>query len=397
MLHILDITQKDLLQLSRDRKSFMFLLLMPVIFTALFGYAFGGFGGNADSRLPVGYLDEDRSRLSGQLHDLLANSAIIRLDEPLFARSRANLEQLVAERKLAAAIIIPARYGKNSQAGKHPRLTLINGLSSSNATTLEAEVLSAANRLDSAVSMALSMDEVTQGRLSFDYALQQCLAAWAEPPVAITETTSRVEAGHSNEGLAHTAPGMMLQFAIAGLLTAAQIIVIERKSRALQRLLTTATRRLEILLGHYLAIFTLIFGQFLILISLSMLALRINYQSRPLATLLVAFCAALSIAALGLLIGMLAKTEDQAVVFSLIPMFVFSGIGGAWVPLEVTGEAFQAIGHISPIAWAMDGFKDISIRGRGIESVWLPALVLLGYAGVFFALAMWRFWVTEEH
>lgn len=396
MLRILDIAQKDLLQLMRDRKTFMFLLIMPILFTILFGYAFGGFSGNNDSRLPVGYLDEDRSRLSGLLHDLLAASAIIRLDEPLFARSRADLEQQVAEQKLAAAIIIPARYGKDSQAGKHPRLTLLNGLSSSTAATLEADVLAVANRLDSAVSMALSMDEVTAGRLSFDYALKQCLAAWEEPPVAITETTSRVEAGHSNEGLAHTAPGMMMQFAIAGLLTAAQIIVTERKSRALQRLLTTATRRVEILLGHYLAIFTLIFGQFSILILLSMLALRINYQSRPVATVLVAVCAAMCIAAMGLFIGMLAKTEDQAVVFSLIPMFVFSGIGGAWVPLEVTGETFQAIGHISPIAWAMDGFKNISIRGWGIESVWLPALVLLGYAGAFFALAVWRFWAVEE-
>ena len=72
--------------------------------------------------------------------------------------------------------------------------------------------------------------------------------------------------GTYNLGLANTAPGMMLQFAIAGLLTAAQIIVVERKSYSLQRLLTTATRRIHILLGHYLAIFILIFSQFLLLI-----------------------------------------------------------------------------------------------------------------------------------
>jgi ABC-2 type transport system permease protein len=78
-------------------------------------------------------------------------------------------------------------------------------------------------------------------------------------------------------------------------------------------------------------------------------------------------------------------------------MFVFAGLGGAWVPLEVTGATFQAIGHISPIAWAMDGFKNVVIRGLGIESVVLPASALIGYAGVFFALAAWRFWRSEEH
>jgi ABC-2 type transport system permease protein len=396
VLRILDIAQKDLLQLMRDRKTFMFLLIMPVIFTFLFGYAFGGFGGGGDSRLPVGYLDEDRSRLSGKLHDLLADSKVIRLDEAQ-ARSRFDLEQQVAEQELAAAVIVPARYGKDSLAGKHPPLTLLTGVSSSSAaTTIEADILAAANRLDSAVGMALSMEQVTAGRLPFDYALKQSLSAWTEPPVAITETTSEVQSGRSNEGLAHTAPGMMLQFAIAGLLTAAQVIVTERKSRALQRLLTTATRRLDILLGHYLAILALIFGQFLTLILFSVLVLRINYLSQPAATLLVAFSAAMCIAALGLLIGVVAKSEEQAVIFSLIPMFVFSGLGGAWVPLEVTGPVFQTIGHVSPIAWAMDGFKNISIRGWGLDSVMQPASALIGYAVVFFMLAAWRFWAAEE-
>ena len=391
-----DIAQKDLLQLMRDRKTFMFLLMMPVIFTFLFGYAFGGFGGGGDSRLPVGYLDEDHSRLSEKLHDLLAASQVIRLDEDP-ARSPSALEQGVTAEKLAAAIIVPARYGKDSAAGKHPRLTLLTGVSSSSTgTTIEADILAAANRLDSAVSMALSMDQVTAGRLSFDYALEQSLSAWADPPVAITETTSKIQSGHSNEDLAHVAPGMMLQFAIAGLLTAAQVIVSERKSRALQRLLTTATRRLDILVGHYLAILALILGQFLTLILFSMLVLGINYQSQPSATLLVALSAAMCIAALGLLIGVVAKSEEQAVIFSLIPMFVFSGLGGAWVPLEVTGPVFQSIGHVSPIAWAMDGFKNISIRGWGIDSVLLPASALLGYAVVFFVLAAWRLWVSEE-
>ena len=44
----------------------------------------------------------------------------------------------------------------------------------------------------------------------------------------------------------------------------------------------------------------------------------------------------------------------------------------------------------------MDGFKNISIRGLGIESVLLPAAVLVGYALLFFSLATWRMMRTEE-
>ena len=43
---------------------------------------------------------------------------------------------------------------------------------------------------------------------------------------------------------------MMLQFGLAGLISAAQVLVSERKSRCLQRLLTTPLQRYQILLGH---------------------------------------------------------------------------------------------------------------------------------------------------
>ena len=194
----------------------------------------------------------------------------------------------------------------------------------------------------------------------------------------------------------NSSPSMMLQFAIAGLLTAATVIVDERKTRSLQRLLTTATSRIHILLGHYLAIFTMIFAQFVLLIVFGQLALKVDYLRQPLATLMVAISAAACIAAIGLLIGVVAKSEEQAIIFSLIPMFILSGLGGAWVPLEVTGATFQAVGHFSPVAWAMDGFKNIIVRLLGFESVLLPSVVLAGYALLFFLLAVWRFRKVSE-
>src|SRR5512142_713077 len=103
MTRILDIAFKDLMQLSRDFKTFMFLLIMPIIFTFLFGFAFGGFGGgNSDSRLPVGYISQDDHWVTDSLHDLLDKSEVIRLDENIF-RSPADLDKLVADGNLAAA------------------------------------------------------------------------------------------------------------------------------------------------------------------------------------------------------------------------------------------------------------------------------------------------------
>ncbi|MCP4535713.1 MAG: ABC transporter permease [Chloroflexi bacterium] len=392
MIRVFDIALKDLLQMMRDGKTFMFLLIMPIGFTLLFGYAFGGFSDEqTDSRLPVGYLDQDQSWISERLYDLLADSDVIRLyHDP--AGTASDLEQSVVDEELAAAIVIPDGYGKASGSGKRARLVLIADTAAPAGTTVEAEILAAANRLDSAVSTAIAIEQAVGDQVPFDYAFDQALSAWEDPPIAVAETTSTaIESQGSQSALAHSAPGMMLQFAIAGLLTAAQIIVAERKSRALQRLLTTATRRVHILVGHYMAIFTLVFIQFMALILFGWLILKLDYVREIGATLLVAFSAVTCIAAMGLLIGVIAKSEEQAIMFSLIPMFVLSGLGGAWVPLEVTGPMFQAVGHVSPVAWAMDGFENILIRGMGIESVLLPAGMLLLYGVVFFALAVWRF------
>ncbi len=398
MIRILDIALKDLLQLSRDFKTFMFLLIMPIVFTFLFGFAFGGFGGgDSDSRLPVGYISQDDHWITDELHDLLDKSEVIRLDESIF-HSTADLEKLVADGDLAAAIIVPDGYGRAMLKDKNARLIVIADTGTQAWTTIEAELVALTGRLDSAVRTATIIEDIDPERIPFDYAFKKSLSAWDEPPIAITETTSLAVKKTSNQGmaLAHTAPGMMLQFAIAGLLTAAQIIVSERKSRTLQRLLTTATQRIHIVLGHYLALFLLIFTQFTLLIAFGQFILQVGYLRVPSATMLVAFSAALCISALGLLIGIVARSEEQAIAFSIIPMFVFAALGGAWVPLEVTGPTFQAIGHLSPVAWGMDGFENIVARGLGFESVLLPALALAGYAVLFFSLAVWRLNATEE-
>ncbi len=63
MIRILDITLKDLMQLLRDAKTFMFLLIMPIVFTFLFGYAFGGFSSAEFGLPPAGGLPRAGSSL----------------------------------------------------------------------------------------------------------------------------------------------------------------------------------------------------------------------------------------------------------------------------------------------------------------------------------------------
>jgi ABC-2 type transport system permease protein len=396
MRRIFDIVLKDLMQILRDRKTFLFLLIMPIAFTLLFGLVFGGSGKTTDSRLPVGFLDQDGGTLSANLKGLLESSTVIRLDKSN-QRSTTDLDKLVADGKLAAAVIVPSGYGQSVRDGTPIKLIFIADPSQTSTASVQGELLVASNRLISAVRTAGIVAQTTNKPAAFDPSLAEALAAWQNPPIQVSVTSGISSKPQSQNvmSMAHSSPGMMLQFAIAGLLTAATILVNERKNRSLQRLLTTATSRLQILLGHYLAMFTVIFIQFMLLMAFGQI-LHVDYLRIPLASLLVAIASALCIAALGLLIGVMAKSEEQAVTFSLIPMFILSGLGGAWMPLEYTGSTFQAIGHVSPVAWAMDGFKDIISRGLGFSSVLLPVAALIGYAILFFVLAVWRFQRVSE-
>ena len=394
MLPILDLASKDLLQMLRDRKTFLFFLLMPVAFTLLFGFVFNGAAqADTDSRLPVGLLNQDQAApLSLELESLLSSSNVIRLETYVDVTA---LEESVSDQSLAAAIIIPVGYGDSLQTNLPLKLTVITNPATPAGLSAQTEIGVAASRLNRAIHTAQVI--ASQGHVSFEAALHDALVAWQNPPVhlaLIQSQTGLAESGATPTAVnnfAHSSPGMILQFAIAGLLTCAQVIVSERKNRCLQRLLTTATSRVQILLGHYLSIFLLIFSQFAILILFGQFVLKLDYFAHPLATLLIALTAALCISALGLLIGVLSKSEEQAVTYALICMFILAGVGGAWVPLEFTGSTFQTIGHLTPLAWAMDGFKNILVRGLGLTSVLLPAAALLGYAILFLGLSTWRF------
>lgn len=397
MLRILDIALKDLLQILRDKKVFLFMLIMPVAFTFLFGFAFGGFGkSQADPRLKVAIVNEDDGQLSSSLVNDLGQSGVIAVTTGT-PEEIPNFEKMIEKGKLAAILVIPGDYSNTLIQGGIPRLVLTADMTQTSGTAIQAEVLSKAYRLTSAVQSALI---VAQAGLTFDLAFSAALDQWKTPPVRIEASSAQVPSSQEPTPqmatLAQTSPGMILQFSIAGLLTCATVIVSERKTRSLQRLLTTATRRVHILLGHYLAIFTLVLAQFLVLCLFGQLVLHVDYFRIPAGSLLVAVTASMCIAAMGLLIGVLAKSEEQAIAFSLIPMFIFGGLGGAWTPLEYTGPAFQAIGHLTPVAWAMDGFKNITIRSLDFGSILLPSTALAAYALFFFLLAVWRFRKVSE-
>jgi ABC-2 type transport system permease protein len=403
-MRIIDLAVKDLSQIVRDWKAAAFLVIMPVAFTLLFGFVFSGTGEEQDPRLPLGILDQDGGSLSGHLLALLESSDAVR-SVPLQDEDLAGVQDQVRDGDLAAVLIIPAGYSEQVLllAVDTTRPTLIVDEASSAGHAAQTAAQAAMARLLASVqaarlsAQALEVQGGTADRQFLEAALARAVESWRDPPLTITTDRSAATAGEQvasavePNDFAHSSAGIMVQFAMAGLIGAAGILVLERKSGALRRLLTTSISRLEIILGHYLAMFVMILAQLLILVVFGQFVLGVAYLHAPGATLLMIVVTALWSASLGLLIGIFAKTEEQVIIFALLAMLLLAGLGGAWMPLEFTSQTFQTVGHLAPTAWAIDGFENIVVRGLGIESVLLPAAVSLAYALALFGLALWRF------
>lgn len=381
---------KDLLQMAKDWKSAIFLLAMPLAFTLFFGFVTGRDARAAPVR--IGWLDRDlwtREQATGAaLRDLAASAPGVQLVE-LAGREEAAAQ--VRGGKLAAAAVVPAGFAEAAWTDQPLPLTIIAASYEPDARAGADRLRSAATRLLGAVQaarLALAPGEAAD-RAARERALGRALAEWQRPRVSLVSETY-LPAGRMT-GFQQSSPGMIVQFAIYSLISSAMILVMERKSRAMQRLLTTSASRASIIAGHLGAMFLVIWVQEAALVACGQLAFGVNYLRAPGATLLMMSALALWSASLGLLVASLARNEQQVVMYSMLAMFLFSALGGAWFPLDVAGGGFARVGRLTPGAWAMDAFRGILLRGHDLAAVLAPAGLLAACAAAFFGLALWRF------
>lgn len=409
-MRIFDLAIKDLLQILRDWKAAFFLIAMPIGFTLLFGFIFSEqpLDTDQDSRLRVIVVDFDQDLLGEALFTLLADSESVRPEAPETVQSLAELTSQVEDGDIAAVMTIPEGYSNAVLASEPAHIEVIINTESGAGNTAKWAIQSAVSRLFNAVSAAefstrtmadfLPFSNSSDRQTYFEISLNEALTALQTSPLILESSFTGQDVNEDNDqanSFTQSSPGMMVQFAIAGLIGAAEILVLERKSGSLRRLLTTSIRRYEVLLGHFLAMVVMILTQFVILIFFAQIFLEVPYFNAPIASFLMALATAIFAASTGLLISTLAKTPEQVVVFSLIPMFILSGLGGAWMPLEFTSESFQKVAYLTPLAWSMTGFKNIIERGLGLQSVMIPVGIILAFSIVLFGLAAWRFKFEE--
>lgn len=399
-MRIIDLAFKDLSQIFRDKRSLLFLVAMPIAFTIFMGFAYKSGSDNdasKDTRIPLGWVNNDgNGYVSTQLFEMLSNSDSVRLVE----LTTDAVDESIRTGEVAGVLIVPDRYSEQVSAGNEAPLTLVTDTNSTNGQSLYQILRTSVTKLMSAVEIAhLSAETIGKPNdaSELNEAFVSASQTWSKADSASLVTVEMVvesaptENWYGDNPYNQASPGILVQFAIMGLVSSGQILVQERKTRTLQRLMSTTMRPWEIVAGHTLAMFGIVFTQIALLVVFGQLALGVNYMSAPLGTLLVSVALSLWVAAMGLLIGTVVKDDSQVILFALMAMFIFSALGGTWFPLEVASGTFAAIGKVMPSAWAMTGYQNILMRGLGLQSAWMPTGILLAYAFVFFALAIWRF------
>lgn len=85
--------------------------------------------------------------------------------------------------------------------------------------------------------------------------------------------------------------------------------------------------------------------------------------------ILIAAGCAFAATGFGVLVGMLAGTQQQGAILGSLSILLLSAIGGIWVPAYVMPSIMRTISEISPLKWAMDGFYGLFMRGEGFIDV----------------------------
>ena len=92
--------------------------------------------------------------------------------------------------------------------------------------------------------------------------------------------------------------------------------------------------------------------------------------------LIVTIFAGLAAIGLGLLLGTIAKTQEQSAPFGATFVVILAALGGVWVPVFIMPKFMQALSNISPMNWGLNAFYDVFLRNSGLQEI-IPEITLL--------------------
>jgi ABC-2 type transport system permease protein len=161
------------------------------------------------------------------------------------------------------------------------------------------------------------------------------------------------------------------------------------------RLRASPASSAQIVAGKLLPLYAFALAQAAWIFGVGVALFGLPVRGSPVALALLAAAATATHLALGLLVVAAARTIQQVNALANLGAALLAGLGGALVPSYLLPGWARAVSPFTPTHWLMEGYRAVTLDGRGLDGVALPALVLPGFAAAFAAAALARFSVEE--
>ena len=374
----LSIAAMNLRRTLRQRTNVFFVVLFPLLMIMVLGLAFGG---QTEPRVAV--VADTSAPLASDLAASLGGAGV----ETVAYADRAAAVGAVETGRVESALVIPAEYDARLAAGD----------------TAPVEYLSRADRTAQQVAMIVrsAVDEqaarvrvarTLQDRLGGDFAANLVRGDAAASSVrAIEVRTATVGTAVFPEDLGRFdlgASGQLLLFIFITSMTTSAALIETRQLGVARRMLAAPIHVRNILAGEALGRIAVAVVQGTVIMLGAALLFGVAW-GQPLAAVLLMTAFATVAGAAGMLLGSVARTPQQAIATGLLVGIGLSALGGSMMPLEFFSPTLRAVAHVTPHAWAADGFAALVRHDGTVGDVLLELAVLVGYAAVLFAAASW--------
>ncbi len=344
---------RSLKETYRDVLALGFLLAFPLMFMLLFGAAFGG---DTVPSYTIGVIDDDNSQVS-QSFVSEALPAVPTFDIEVIDDSGAALEAL-RQGDLRAYIVLPEGFGQQvSQIWQGA-----DGNIELNITYDESDLLVSEQ-------IVSTINAVTRNFAGINI------------PITINANPINIETEITN--IDFIAPGIIIFGLLIMIPTSGRIMLRDKESRFLHRMLTTPTRPWEFIASYSLSMVLIAIAQIVIFILLGWLFGMDIIGSIWLAFAVFLLAAICSIG-IGMVVASLSKSENQGESLSWLFSMPLAIVSGVWFSSDFMPSYMRVFADIFPFSHAVDASRAVITRGAGMEAISGDFFFLVGWAaGIF--------------
>jgi ABC-2 type transport system permease protein len=367
---LLALIRKEFLQIRRDTRTLILVVVIPIMNMFLLGYA----ATNDVRNVPLTVLDQDRSPQARALLDAYRAADYFRLVGEV--NSEQELRAAIDNGKARAGMIIPPGYGEKIAGGSQARISFV--LDGSD-PTVASTALSAAQMIGQSYATTILAERMARRGAS----------AAVEPPLEVLTQVwynpDLVSAYFMIPGVI----GVILQ-ALTSILTATAI-VRERERGTIEQLIVTPIRPLELIIGKLLPYVLLSFLNTFEVVALGHWWFGVPVRGDLAAIALLSGLFLMSSLGIGILASTLANTQQEAMLtvwMTLLPSIFLSGF---FFPLEAMPQALQWVSVLTPLRYYLVIIRSLMLKGVGIEAFTQEIIALSIFGIVIMGIAALRF------